>query len=907
MSFDSEYVEREFSAQIADLQVRVDHLELLLLSEADAAELEAATESTPALEPSDATAVQPELAAQATPMTGSEPEAIVEPEPADRPEHGDLRTLQAEATADFTDSGATPPSQPSKPAIDLRFIEEQVAGRALALVGGAALLLGAVLFLSLAFSRGWISPSLQVGLGLAGGSIGLIVGGFLLVRGDRLVGHVLTAVGLAVISLSLFAATSLYDLIEPTLALAGTFVAAAVATIIAVRTRSQIVAGFGLVAALAAPPILGAEPEPATLAYMVATLAGIAVISMWQTWSWLPPIAFVLSVPQLYQWIDTKPELMLGVGALLLYWTIMTIAAGGEAFRRRAHELSVTSAPLFLAVGASVIGLGFLLIEAADQRAAFLLMLASAHGAVTLFFLRRRGSLDPFGLLAGAYGIAIASAAVPLVMGATFTAVIWAIEAGTLAFLAGRRSYGPSLIAATALYAIAAIQLSYEALRLSPIADFAELGAATGTVDAFLIGFVFFAGIGAAIMAFVPARWYRFLVVGTVGLVALPTTYLALDGVATVAAWVAIALVTVGSPRWLAALPERPITWHLGPALKWLRPRSDLSPTTSLLAMAAGTGAIVLATLGTANAVIAQGALPDIPFSDRAGLSALLLAGGYVAIGVLRGGPHNLRYGLIAAGLTVGIVSITQVPVPWYVIAWATLAVGAAWLSRVDDRGPLKYRYASLGALAVLALLALFEAPPDRLVVQPFGIEPHPFLVSDATLALGALAIALALVAAGLLSRTKRTAAAVASAAGVVALYLLSVGVVDVFAAEAHGLGYIGLTRVDELAKEAQVALSVLWTVAGVITLGAGLALRSANLRFAGLVVLTLATAKVFVIDLASLDVAYRVITLMVLGALLVASAYAWTRMRPSAATDQDQDHGPRPPKAGPKDVPARP
>ena len=808
--------------------------------------------------------------------------------------------MQAEATADFGDPRPTsaPPAQ--QPTIDLRFIEEQVAGRALALFGGVALLLGAVLFLSLAFSRGWISPSLQVGLGLAGGSAGLIIGGFLLIRGDRLVGHVLTAVGLAVISLSLFAATSLYDLVDTTIALGGTFTAAGAATVIAVRTRSQIVAGFGLVAALAAPPILGAEPEPLTLAYMVAALVGIAIISMWQTWSWLPPIAFLLSLPQLYLWIDTGPELMLGVGALLLYWTVMTLAAGGVAFRERGHELSVTTAPLFLAAGASVIGLAFLLTEAPDQRAAFLLVLGLAHGLVTAFFLRRRGSLDPFGLLAGAYGIAIASAAVPLVLGATMTAVIWTVEAATMAFIAGRRSHGPSLIAASALYALAAISLAYEALRLVPIGDLAS-GTASGPLDAFLTGFVFFAAIGGAIIAFVPARWFRFLVVGTVGLVALPVPYLALDRVTVVAAWVVIALITIGAPRWLARLPERPIRWRLGPALEWLRPRADLSPVTSLLATAAGAGALGLATVATALELVAQEALPGIPFTDQVGLSALLLASGYIAVGVVCGGSDNLRRGVIAAGVTIGIVAITEVPAPWYVLVWAALAIGATGLSRVDDGGRLKYRYASLAALAMLALLAFAEAPPDRLVVRVGGVEPHLFLVSDATLAFGALAVALAFVARAWTRWSARVAAAISAAAGVAALYLLSVGVVDVFAAEAYGLDYSGLLRVDELAKEAQVALSVLWTVVGVVTLGVGLVLRNASLRFAGLIVLTLATAKVFLIDLASLDVAYRVITLIVLGALLVASAYAWTRMRPSTATDRE--HGPRTRAPAPKDA----
>ena len=719
-------------------------------------------------------------------------------------------------------------------------------------------------------------------LGLAGGSTGLLLGTVLLGRGDRLVGHVLTAVGLAVISLSFFAATSLYGLIDPAVALAGVFVTSALTTVIAIATRSQVVASFGLVAALAAPPILGAEPELATVAYMVAALAGIATVSVWQGWSWLPPIAFVLSVPQLYQWIATEPGMWLGVTALLLYWGLMTLAAGGEAFRRHGHELSITSAPLFLAVGASVIGLGFMLIEPDVQRAAFLLVLALFHGIVTAFFVRRRGTVDSFGLLAGAYGIAIASAAVPLVAGVTLVAVVWAAEAATLAFFASRTSHGPSLIAATTLFTVAAGRLAYESLRLGPMADFAGLGMTGGTVDQVLVGFIFIVAIGVGIIALAPVRSFQMLIVGMIGLVALPITDLALDGVACIAGWVTVALVTVGSPRWLAWLPERRISWRLGPALCWLRPASDPSAATEWLPMAAGACAMILATIGTAVAFLDQDGLPGIPFADRAGLSAMLLAGGFVAIGILRERPASLRRGLLAAGLTVGLASISELPVPWYAIVWTAMAVAAAWMARLDDRGSLKYRHAALGALGVLALIAVLQAPPDRLVVQRFGIEPHPFMISEATLVLGSLVMALAAVVAARTIRPTSLADALAASAGVVALYLLSVGVVDVFAIEAARLGDGDWSRVDELTKEAQVALSVLWTFIGVVVLGVGLVAGRANLRLAGLVVLGLATAKVFLVDLASLDVTYRVITLIVLGLLLVASAYAWTRLRPT-------------------------
>ena len=133
---------------------------------------------------------------------------------------------------------------------------------------------------------------------------------------------------------------------------------------------------------------------------------------------------------------------------------------------------------------------------------------------------------------------------------------------------------------------------------------------------------------------------------------------------------------------------------------------------------------------------------------------------------------------------------------------------------------------------------------------------------------------------------------AAAGVAGVSALYLLSVGVVDVFAGQVGGPPPVSDDRLDVLAKEAQTALSVVWTVVG-FGIGGRLLLRRSELRLAGLAVLALATVKVFIVDLSSLDVAYRVVVLIVLGLLLVVSAYAWTRRVKPAET------GERPAKSG--------
>jgi uncharacterized membrane protein len=195
-------LEPKMADLLADLQLRVAHLEYLLLPQAD----------------------DPETLLRVTPVTGTdadvprEASGRAQTESYTESDAGSWTGGQSELTdeAPYAPLPSPPPqisslglSRSGGSTIDRAYFEERLAGRVLALVGGLALVLGAAFFLSLAFSRGWIGPSMQVVLGLAGGSIGLAIGGSLLLRGDRIVGHVLSAVGLAVTALSLFAATSL--------------------------------------------------------------------------------------------------------------------------------------------------------------------------------------------------------------------------------------------------------------------------------------------------------------------------------------------------------------------------------------------------------------------------------------------------------------------------------------------------------------------------------------------------------------------------------------------------------------------------------------------------------------------------------------------------------------------------
>lgn len=89
-----------------------------------------------------------------------------------------------------------------------------------------------------------------------------------------------------------------------------------------------------------------------------------------------------------------------------------------------------------------------------------------------------------------------------------------------------------------------------------------------------------------------------------------------------------------------------------------------------------------------------------------------------------------------------------------------------------------------------------------------------------------------------------------------------------------------------ELAK--QLSLSVIWALYGAGLLIAGRVRRVRLLRLMALVLLSLTTLKVFFWDLSSLDRAYRIVSFVVLGAILLAVSYLYQKSQQRAATEED-------------------
>ena len=894
--------------------------------------------------------------------------------------------------------------------ISLKDLEERFAGRALAWIGGIALVAAAIFFLSLAFSRGWITEPMRVAIGLTAGVAAFVAGAVLLARKNQLVGNVLAGVGLGVVSVSLFAATRLYGLIPPEAGLAGALVAAIAAAAVAVRYDARSVAAFGLIAALIAPPVMGASPTLLTLLFVAVTLAGSTAVSLFRSWRWLPSLAFVLAAPQLANWLASDPDPTQAVVALTGFWLVNIIAAAGEEVRIRRDDLRPSSAILVLANATFLLWGIFVVLDGnlAAWRGSAIALASLAHVLVGGWFLARQGWEHLFGNLVAGTGVALLAIAAFVQLGAPAVPVAWAAEAVALAWLAVRRRHIWSAGAALILGGMAIAHLvvveyplreagipaatTFDPPLLNPeggslLAVLLALGVTVGLVPVRWIRSVL-AAVGVLLVAYAatfsatgPALAAALVLTGLTGLLLdrlvdrLPTA----DGLQPVSGWtdfgwsasaaavvaglMAVVLLfstefppqdlgTLAAPPFLnaACLSLALIVAGLVAAgvlvpVRWLR--SGLAglgilliawalafqvtgvDLVALLAVLLPTGVVIdrglarlpqgerfatmsglvpfelSASAGGAVAWMAsalyamvtfldptgwgQVTPPSPPFSDERALVAALLAGTALVAARWLAPMALRRIAVVAAIVTAAWVVPFEVYADMVVVLWVALAVAALAATRWDRRGGVPYAgLASIlwigGAVVAFGIVAR----PDRLWVVDTTIEERAPLLALWPLAFGALALGAYLAPRHPVFAGWRTWLEMTS--GVVLVYAVSIAVVDLFQRQVGGS-----TAVEELAKQAQTALTVTWTLIGTAALVGGLVRHHPMLRHAGFGLLGLAVAKVVVIDMASMDVAYRAVVLAGVGLLLLVSAYLWTHFRGPRSGVSGITGGPRP------------
>jgi hypothetical protein len=307
---------------------------------------------------------------------------------------------------------------------------------------------------------------------------------------------------------------------------------------------------------------------------------------------------------------------------------------------------------------------------------------------------------------------------------------------------------------------------------------------------------------------------------------------------------------------------------------------------------------------------------PSAPFTSPEAITVLVIAGSVAILGwwawfeqrgheQARGMPDDLPEIVALAG-SLGAISLISYAALFelrglgVVLVWAAGAVAAFVLGRLLSRSVAVF-VAAYVAGTTLVVMAAGEAlatiaPPSRLVVHPEAISLVPPVANEATV--GLLAIALAIAAGPLLIPPRLSSVGTAFgpprawavlawlAVASTVTYLGSIAIVDAFAATVDPANP---EAAREIATQAQVALTIAWVVAGAVAFAVGIAADVAAARVFGLGLLTLATLKLFLVDLAAVDVSYRVLSFIGVGAVLLGSSFLATKRRARHPTTADE------------------
>jgi uncharacterized membrane protein len=241
-----------------------------------------------------------------------------------------------------------------------------------------------------------------------------------------------------------------------------------------------------------------------------------------------------------------------------------------------------------------------------------------------------------------------------------------------------------------------------------------------------------------------------------------------------------------------------------------------------------------------------------------------------------------LAAALLAATRVPGLARRLQLVYGYLSLAAVTLAIPALFhsTSLIDvfavEAALLVVIGARSGDRWVLAAgAALFACTGIALLSQSASDAPHTTILNPLSLGfavyLAALGFALSRYAAsGEITRAQRgwrDAAIIAW--NVVALAALSRECVDVFGGP-KGFG--------NLANEAQFGLSAIWTIYASMLFAVGMRRHRALLRWLGIALFGCTIIKVFVVDMAALNVMYRILSFLILGVVLVAVSIGYQR-----------------------------
>ena len=219
----------------------------------------------------------------------------------------------------------------------------------------------------------------------------------------------------------------------------------------------------------------------------------------------------------------------------------------------------------------------------------------------------------------------------------------------------------------------------------------------------------------------------------------------------------------------------------------------------------------------------------------------------------------------------------------WTIYSAVTIVIGVRRNSRAIRVGGLLLLALALAKVFAADIL-YYDAPWRRLLLnQTFG--GFALLIAAISLAV----FSYSRFAEGDSEERRVLLPVLAALANVLAIIALSVEAFGYYAVLLKDQG-LSPAAARDLRLAQHLSLSVIWTVYGGGLLIAGIWRRSRMLRIMALILLSVTIVKVFLLDMASLDKIYRIISFIVLGAILIGVSYLYQRYRQRTGDAESTD-----------------
>jgi uncharacterized membrane protein len=811
---------------------------------------------------------QPVAEAARAPVAKAPPvEAATAPPPPSHPVVSAPRAAMEQASP--------PPRLPAPPLVPRReersnALEINLGTRLPVWLGAVALALGGAFLVKYSLDQGWLGPPVRVALAVALGLVAVALGHRL-----RKVGGILpqglAAAGIAILFAAFFAAVELYHLLSAGVGFALMTATTGLAVVLSLRL-GPLVAALGLLGGLATPALVarGVPPPASLFTYLFLLQVAIFAVSRRRGWPGIPLLAQLGG----FLWVGLSFAEFTARGAapgLYLLATSVLGLAGAVSGHRRAGE----DGP---AVGGAWTALAYLTALGSFAHLSWVLQAAGYSWREWLFIgLLCAGILLAAWLEKRLVGLAVAAV---VAVGAMLLA--WAVDLepaalGRFVVVSGAMAGLAMGFGGSGLWRKAVGSAGGGSLPWSWLASGAGMGLAV----------LLRLGAEAARSPFPVAAVSLGLAALFAGLVALRERRgdegrrAVLEGPALTAASLALLAVLWGTHgRWemlalvalLVALGEAVLRIHT----------QGLPLFTGLVAVLLGWRSLV------ATPVLA-GEVPLPLLAVDLGVPALALAA--VALRLRRQDTREIRglaslgeHGALFLGVALATLALHRVVRPgadfgwphslpywgalialWLGLAWGLASSAGRWPRPSLEHGALFTLFLGLPALVLGPVLvdnptwshlAVGETPVFNWLLWVYGLPA---------------VLLWALARAELLRRRLPGLARWLPGLALALVFLLvTLEVRQVFRG----------AFVDGGAATAaeRYAVSVVWLALGMTLLAVGISRRTRGLRLAALVVMSLATTKVFLFDTPELSDLYRVLSYLGLGASLFLLAWAYQR-----------------------------